>query len=175
MPFMTVPVAPLLSVLLLAMPFAPAAAQAAADAPAKVLVFDLELVDTSQEGPRPDHPAWLERVTAILRDGLRDGGRYDVTGVRDSAVAAEVPASVRLCNGCERDLGRRAGADIVVTGFIHKISSLILNMQIILRDVGSGDIVAVGNADIRGDNERSWQRGVEWLLRHRLLTGPADR
>lgn len=152
---------------------------AAAQAPAKVLVFDLELVDTSREPPDPDHAGRLERVTALLRDGLKDGG-YEVTGVRDSAVAAEVPASLYRCNGCERDLGRRAGADIVVTGFIHKISTLILNMQIIMRrtgdDTGDGGIVAVANADIRGDNERSWRRGVDWLLRHRLLAAPpSDR
>ncbi len=158
-------------------------APAAAQAPAKVLVFDLELVDTSREPPDPDHAGRLERVTALLRDGLTDGG-YEVTGVRDSAVAAEVPASLYRCNGCERDLGRRAGADIVVTGFIHKISTLILNMQIIMRRTGDGagdgtrdgEVVAVANADIRGDNERSWRRGVEWLLRHRLLAPPpSDR
>ncbi|MBB3265854.1 hypothetical protein FHW79_003487 [Azospirillum sp. OGB3] len=151
------------------------AAPAAAQAPAKALVFDLELVDTSREAPDPDHAARLERVTALLRDGLKNGG-YEVTGVRDSAVAAEVPASLHRCNGCERDLGRRAGADIVVTGFIHKISTLILNMQIIMRRTGDGEIIAVANADIRGDNERSWRRGVEWLLRHRLLAAPpSDR
>ena len=155
------------------------AAPAAAQTPAKVLVFDLELVDTSREPPDPDHAGRLERVTALLRDGLTDGG-YEVTGVRDSAVAAEVPASLYRCNGCERDLGRRAGADIVVTGFIHKISTLILNMQIIMRRTGDGgedgEIIAVANADIRGDNERSWRRGVDWLLRHRLLAAPpSDR
>lgn len=147
-------------------PFAPAMADTP---PAKVLVFDLELVDTSQEGPNPDHPRRLERVTALLRDGLKEEGRYAVTGVHDSAVSAEVPASLQSCNGCELDLGRRAGADIVVTGFIHKISTLILNIQITMRRVDSNEIVAVGNADIRGDNERSWRRGVEWLLRHRLM------
>ncbi|CAO3454603.1 hypothetical protein [Azospirillum argentinense] len=159
------------------------AVPAAAQAPAKVLVFDLELVDTSREPPDPDHAGRLERVTALLRNGLKDGG-YAVTGVHDSAVAAEVPASLYRCNGCERDLGRRAGADIVVTGFIHKISTLILNMQIIMRRTGDGggdgggdgDVIAVANADIRGDNERSWRRGVDWLLRHRLLaTPPSDR
>ncbi|ALJ38270.1 DUF2380 domain-containing protein [Azospirillum brasilense] len=155
------------------------AAPAAAQTPAKVLVFDLELVDTSREPPDPDHAGRLERVTALLRDGLKDGG-YAVTGVHDSAVAAEVPASLYRCNGCERDLGRRAGADIVVTGFIHKISTLILNMQIIMRRTGDGgedgEIIAVANADIRGDNERSWRRGVDWLLRHRLLAAPpSDR
>lgn len=152
--------------IVLALPFA----SAMANAPPKLLVFDLELVDTSQEGPQPDHPARLERVTALLRDGLREGGRYEVIGAHDSAVAAEIPPSLQSCNGCEVDLGRRAGADIVVTGFIHKISTLILNIQITMRRVSSNEIVAVGNADIRGDNERSWRRGVEWLLRHRLMT-----
>ncbi|OYD82135.1 hypothetical protein CHT98_22430 (plasmid) [Azospirillum brasilense] len=149
---------------------------ATAQDPVQVLVFDLELLDTSREVPDPDHPGRLERVTALLRDGLKDGEGYEVTGIRDSTVAAEVPAALHLCNGCELDLGRRAGADIVVTGFIHKISTLILNMQIIMRRTGDGEVVAVGNADIRGDNERSWRRGVEWLLRHRLLAAsPSDR
>lgn len=147
---------------------------AAAEEPAKVLVFDFELVDTSQEGLHPDHPGRLDRLTTLLRDGLNKDGRYAVTGVHDSAVAQATPASLQSCNGCELDLGRRAGADIVVTGFIHKISTLVLNIRITMRRVGTdgtgGDIVAAGIADIRGDNERSWRRGVEWLLRHRLLT-----
>ena len=109
-------------------------------------------------------------MTAVLRDGLAASGRYDVTTVRDTAVAAEVPASMRLCNGCERDLGRKAGADIVVTGVIHKISTLVLNVRIMMRDVGSGETVASGIVDIRGDNERSWRHGIEWMLRHRLPT-----
>ncbi|HYG90650.1 MAG TPA: DUF3280 domain-containing protein [Azospirillum sp.] len=160
----------LIAVLLAAILATPA--HVAADAPAKVLVFDLEIVDTSGEGTHPDHAGRLERMTAVLRDGLGRSGRYDVTAVRDSAVAAELPASVvRTCNGCELDLGRKAGADIVVTGFIHKISTLVLSLKIIMRDVGSGETVAIGIADIRGDNERAWRHGVEWLLRHRLATG----
>lgn len=154
-------------------------ASAAAEAPAKVLVFDFELVDTSQEGPDPDHPGRLDRVTALLSDGLKNGG-YEVTRARDSAVAADVPASLRSCNGCELDLGRRADADLVVTGFIHKISTLVMNIRITMRHVDTsgenGGVVAAAIADIRGDNERSWRHGVEWLLRHRLLTAsPSDR
>ena len=163
-------IAALLGLALAAAPVTPALAEESA----KVLVFDFELVDTSQEGLHPDHPGRLDRLTALLRDGLNQDGRYAVTGVHDSAVAQAIPASLQSCNGCELDLGRQAGADIVVTGFIHKISTLVLNIRITMRRVGTdgkgGDIVAAGIADIRGDNERSWRRGVEWLLRHRLLT-----
>jgi len=142
---------------------------ALAEPPVRVLVFDLELLDTSGEPSNPDHAGRLQRMTEVLRDGLAASGRYAVTGVRDSAVAAAAPASVHACNGCELELGRKAGAEIVVTGVIHKISTLILNVEIILRDTSSGAPVAVGVADIRGDNERAWRRGVDWLLRHRLL------
>lgn len=157
--------------MLLAMAFA-APAYAADGAPAKVLVFDMEIVDYSGEGANPDHAGRLQRMTGILRDGLKATGRYEVTAVGDSAVAAEVPAPIYACNGCELDLGRKAGADIVVTSVIHKISTLILNIRIILRDVGSGETIAQEIVDIRGDNERSWRHGVEWILRHRLTQHP---
>lgn len=155
----------MLGVMLMAAPV-----QAAAEAPLKVVVFDMEIVDTSGEGAHPEHAGRLRRMTDILADGLRATGRYEVVAARDSAVAGELPASIQSCNGCERDLGRKAGADIVVTSVIHKISSLILNERIMMREVNSGEIVASGLVDIRGDNERSWRHGVEWMLRHRLPT-----
>ncbi len=146
------------------------AGSAAMAAPAKILVFDMEIVDTSGEESNPEHAGRLERMTGLLREGLKASGRYEVIGVHDTAAAAEVPASMASCNGCELDLGRKAGADIVVTSFIHKISTLILNVRIMMRDSDTGETVAMGIADIRGDNERAWRRGVEWLLRHRLPT-----
>ncbi|CAO3429165.1 DUF3280 domain-containing protein [Azospirillum doebereinerae] len=145
---------------------------APAEPPARLLLFDLEILDTSGEGAHPDHAGRLERMTGVLRDGLAASGRYAVTLARESAVAAELPASVRSCNGCEVDLGRKAGAGIVATGVIHKTSTLILTVEIVLRGTGDGKPVALGVADIRGDNERSWRHGVEWLLRHRLLAPP---
>lgn len=136
----------------------------------RVVVFDMEIADTSGEGANPDHPARLRRMTDLLVDGLRASGRYQAQAARDTVIAAEIPPSVRACNGCERELARKAGADIVVTGVIHKISTLILNERIMMRDVNSGEVVASAIVDIRGDNERSWRHGVEWMLRHRLPT-----
>ncbi|NYZ14493.1 DUF3280 domain-containing protein [Azospirillum sp. RWY-5-1] len=141
---------------------------ARAEPAARVVVFDMEIADTSGEGAHPDHPARLRRMTDLLVEGLRATGRYQVQAARDSAIAAELPPSIRECNGCERELARRAGADIVVTGVIHKISTLILNERIMMRDVNSGEVLTSAIVDIRGDNERSWKHGVEWMLRHRL-------
>ncbi|HEY0835488.1 MAG TPA: DUF3280 domain-containing protein [Azospirillum sp.] len=144
------------------------AAEGAAEAPVRVLVFDLEITDTSGEGAHPDHAGRLDRMTGVLRDGLAASDELAVTRVRDTDLAAEVPAAVRFCNGCEIDLGRKAGAEIVVTGFIHKISTLVLSVRITMRRTSDGEPVAVGVADIRGDNERAWRHGVEWLVRNRL-------
>ena len=33
----------------------------------------------------------------------------------------------------------------------------------------SGKIIAAFNADIRGNNDKSWMRGLDWLLEHRIL------
>lgn len=145
---------------------------ALAEPPPRVLVFDLEITDTSGEGEHPDHAGRLQRMTAVLSDGLAASGRLAVTRIRDIPLASELPNAVRFCNGCEIDLGRKAGADIVVTGLIQKISTLVLSVQIIMRRTADGEPVAVGIADIRGDNERAWRHGVEWLLRHRLLPPP---
>jgi hypothetical protein len=144
------------------------AGPACAEPAPRVVVFDMEIADSSGEGVHPDHPARLRRMTDLLVDGLRATGRYQVQAARDTAIAAEQPPSIRDCNGCERELARKAGADIVVTGVIHKISTLILNERIMMRDVNSGDVLASAIVDIRGDNERSWKHGVEWMLRHRL-------
>lgn len=156
------------------LPALPAAA-APESAPARVLVFDLEIVDTSGEPPAPDHPERLRRTTAVLRDGLAASGPIAVVGIRDAVLngvpPSAVPASIRACNGCEIDLARAGGFDFVVTGAIHKISTLVLNARIIIREVGSGAVAAEGNADFRGDNERAWRHTVEWLLRHRLIPG----
>ncbi|AWK89350.1 DUF3280 domain-containing protein [Azospirillum thermophilum] len=146
----------------------PAGARAE-ERPARLLLFDVELLDSSGEGEHPDHAGRLKRVTDLMRTELESSGRYSVMPAGQSGAADAPPPSVAACSGCELDLGRRAGAAVVATGVIRKVSSLILSIDITLRNVEDGSVVARGVADIRGDNERSWRRGVDWLLRHRIL------
>ncbi|WP_042695911.1 DUF2380 domain-containing protein, partial [Azospirillum sp. B506] len=75
---------------------------------------------------------------------------------------------IRFCNGCERDIARSAGADLVVFGIVRKISSLILWIGVAVEDAGTGRMVTTARADIRGDTETAWSRGIGWLIDHRL-------
>ncbi|MGI9387195.1 MAG: DUF2380 domain-containing protein, partial [Methyloligellaceae bacterium] len=52
---------------------------------------------------------------------------------------------------------------------VQKVSNLILNINIIIRDTASSKITRVMSADIRGNTDESWIHGVKWLVRNRLL------
>ena len=48
---------------------------------------------------------------------------------------------LRACNGCELDLARSAGADLVLLGRFNKISTLIGSMSIAVEDARSGALL----------------------------------
>jgi Protein of unknown function (DUF2380) len=61
------------------------------------------------------------------------------------------------------------GAEFAITGTVQKVSNLILNFTVYVRDTNSGNPVAVMNADFRGNTDESWSRALGWLIRNRLL------
>jgi hypothetical protein len=69
------------------------------------------------------------------------------------------------CNGCDVDIGRALGADRTLTAWVQKVSNLILNINIQIRDVKSGRIVLTRSVDIRGNTDVSWLRGVRYMTR----------
>ncbi|NUA98221.1 DUF2380 domain-containing protein [Azospirillum melinis] len=136
-------------------------------ASARTLVLDLELEDSSGEAPSAEHAERLKRVSAELRHAL-DAKGYDVIGDAATDGLVSPGAAIRSCNGCERDIARAAGADLVVFGIVRKVSSLILWISVVVEDVGTGQAVTTARGDIRGDTETAWSRGVGWLVDHRL-------
>jgi len=42
-------------------------------------------------------------------------------------------------------------------------------MEIKVLSVETGKEMVRGTADIRGDNDRAWLRGMEWLVQHRIV------
>jgi hypothetical protein len=138
----------------------------------KAAVFDFELVDTSLEGEMLGASEAEARRIAMLSERLRDAlatrGDFDVLDigpVRDEAAKRNLQA----CGGCDRHLAAELGADVAVTGIVHKVSNLILNINLYMRDVESGGLMRGGSADIRSNTDESWTRGLDWLLEHRIF------
>ena len=61
------------------------------------------------------------------------------------------------------------GADLAITGVVQKVSNLILNINLYLRDVHTGRLIAAMSADLRGNTDESWSRTTSYLVRNRLL------
>lgn len=145
----------------------------AAATPRSIVVFDFELIDTSLEGsvngPRADEQARLKDVSERLRRRLAESGQVALADV--TPVAAEARANnLQACGGCDLRLARKVGAELALTGTVQKVSNLILNMNVYVRDVATGQAVAAASADFRGNTDESWTRALDWLVRNRLLT-----
>src|SRR6476620_595721 len=100
-------------------------------------IFDFELTDTSRENQLAphdaEHQARLALVTERLRMKLAGSGRFAVIDV--APVAKEARASnLQACGGCDMTLAQQVGAELAVTGMVFKVSNLILNMTIFVRD-----------------------------------------
>jgi uncharacterized protein DUF2380 len=155
------------ALLLLSAPIVPAFA-----AGRTVAAFDFELIDTSLEGavngPRADEQARLARIGEQLRRRLAESGQFSVVDI--TPVAAEARGTnLHSCSGCETRLAQRIGAELAISGTVQKVSNLILNMTISVRDAASGRLLAAMQADLRGNTDESWSRTVDWLVRNRLL------
>jgi hypothetical protein len=103
-----------------------------------------------------------------LRQLLRDSGRFSLVDI--TPIAHEAQASnLQACGGCDMRLAQRIGAELAITGTVQKVSNLILNMNIYVRDASSGATIAPMSADMRGNTDESWSRTLNWLVRSRLL------
>jgi hypothetical protein len=146
---------------------------AAAEPAVQAAVFDFELIDTSLEGEvagkRADEQRRLKLISDELRRQLSESGRYVVVDETAAAEAIAQAGYLHGCNGCEADIARALGADLAITGTVQKVSNLILNINIYLRDAQSGKPLGAMSADIRGNTDKSWSRGLSYLVRNRLL------
>ena len=82
---------------------------------------------------------------------------------RRRKTGSPMPATFMAANGCDATIARELGADQALTGLVQKVSNLILNINLYLRDSATGDLLNVMSADVRGNTDESWSRGVSWL------------
>ena len=144
----------------------------AAERPLPTLaVLDFELIDDTLDNNPETLTAQQKRLTLIseqLRKEFTDAGLYRVL---DNAPAAdyitELKAGQELhsCNSCELDIGKKLGADFVLTAWVQKVSNLILNINIEIKRVASGQTILNKSVDIRGNTDQSWSRGISYMVR----------
>jgi hypothetical protein len=154
-----------------------ASAVDAAAAPLKAAVFPFEFIDAGELSPTAAAPpapeaARLGKIGDLLKQRLEESGRYapvDLKGETDAIAASQ---ALRDCQRCADEIARAAGAEIAVVGYVQKVSNLILNINIRVSDAKTGQVVNAASADIRGNTDESWTRGIEWLVKNRLLAKP---
>jgi len=106
-------------------------------------------------------------ITGELAKELEGRGMYRVL---DRAPAAQMierlkaSHELRACNGCELDIGKALGAERIALCWVQKVSNLILNINVEVRNVASGETVYAKSVDIRGNTDEAWLRGVRRLV-----------
>ncbi|MGH8221961.1 MAG: DUF3280 domain-containing protein [Woeseiaceae bacterium] len=145
---------------------APLAAQ-----PKSLALMDFELIDEMRalitEPARREDERRLALISAELADALRRRGMYRLLQLAPVAPMIErlkASYALRACNGCEIDIGRALGAERIALCWVQKVSTLILNINMEVRDVATGASVYAKSVDIRGNTDESWLRGVRRLV-----------
>jgi hypothetical protein len=147
--------------------------QAGAAERPRLALFPFELVDSSLQGEvqgvDPADRARLAMIQDQLRAALAASGRYDLVDTAPAAAAIEHAGRLWSCNGCELGIARELDAELALVGWVQKVSNLILNLNVVVRDAATRAPVLAGSVDIRGDTDESWRHGMRYLIRHRLL------
>ncbi|HZA65571.1 MAG TPA: DUF3280 domain-containing protein [Geminicoccaceae bacterium] len=150
-----------------------AASMASAAEPARLAVFDFELIDTSLqgevEGVDPADAARLRMIETELREQLAASGRFALVDTAPAADQIDAAGWLWSCNGCEAPIARRLDADLALIGWVQKVSNLILNLNVVIRDTTTRERVFATSVDIRGNTDESWTHGIRYLLENRLL------
>jgi hypothetical protein len=141
--------------------------------PPRVAFFGFQLINTSPQPTTPEETQRIRMLDDMFQQKLDASGRFKIvsipSNVRDKIDAAP---EISNCNGCERDFAVEAGADWAAWGTVQKVSNLILNINVYMEDARANKMEFVKSVDIRGNTDESWQRGLDYMLRHYLFQEP---
>lgn len=144
-----------------------------AQAAPRAVVFDFELIDTSAEGDLRGKRADEQQRLALLGDHLRkqlsEKGAYEVVDASPVKAAVAKERALHDCNGCVERIAAPLGVEVAFIGYVQKVSNLILNVNVEIRDVKTGATVKRMSADIRANNDEAWLRGLQYLIDNRLM------
>ncbi len=140
--------------------------------PGSVAFFGMTFIDTSTEGAyngvRPDETERIQMIDAYIAEDLVTRGftLADLAPVQDVIDRTVNPAD---CNYCDVFMARDLGVEYSMVGEVQKVSNLILSMNIVVRDAAEGQYVKGMSVDIRGNNDKSWLRGIQYILKNNIF------
>lgn len=133
-------------------------------------VLDLEL-SGDLGGPEftAEHAARLRTESARLRGDLAATGLYRMVDMAPAQGTIDRLTSqqefLHDCNGCDLDVGRQLGADLVMVAWVDRVSGLILTLTYEIHDVKTSQIAARKSYDFRGDSDNAWNHAVDYMVR----------
>ena len=145
-----------------------AATTAAQAEPPKAAVFDFQLANLGAQEPTDADKARLGPLSDLLRKQLQDSGRYQIVSTAPVKDEVAKGADLRKCGGCAEEYARKLGAEVAITGEIQKVSNLILNINVYVKDLKASTPEKAYSVDIRGDNDTSFDHGVKYLVKNNL-------
>jgi hypothetical protein len=135
-----------------------------------VSIDDFIYIDTSNESiDQTDvHEKRLRAFMTALRDDVRADSRFELV---PSPCAPNCPIKGPALRD-RLSAASQAGAQILIIGGIHKMSTLVQLAQTAAIDTTSQHVVFKKFFTFRGDNDEAWQRAEHFVsedLRDRLL------
>jgi len=146
---------------------------AQADQPVKIAVLSAQLQN--------DHAAWVPTTDAerqrmvkiedIFKSMLEASGRYKFIPVNPS-IQQRIDKDQKMgaCAGCEIGYGKEIGVAQVAWIEVQKVSELILNINVYISSVDSGQPIFLKSVDLRGNTDESWQHSMKYLVQNYLLS-----
>lgn len=154
---------PMLAACLWLAPSQGRAEDGAAKAQGAIAVIDFDYVDTSGEerDQRKEHEARLAAFMAALRTDLARGAQFKVV------TPLCQPAPCSLTGTIMPNLlaaSRDAGADIIIIGGVHKMSTLVQWAKVEALDAKTGRVLFDKLFTFRGDTDDAWRRAEAFIF-----------
>jgi uncharacterized protein DUF2380 len=142
----------------------PACGQGGSKAPGTaVAVIDFEYIDTSGESrdQRGEHKTRLDVFMRSLKADLAERGGFRLV---TPACASDPCAPADLTGSKLVAAAREAGAEILLVGGVHKVSTLVQWAKVEAIDAGSGRMRFDRLFTFRGDTDEAWRRAEAFIV-----------
>lgn len=139
--------------------------------PPSAVVLDFDLLD-DHPNTEAEQQAALQRRLRQARDDverqLQERGLYRIVPLQGARALLDKLRNeqefMHRCEDCARQVGQQLDTDYAITGWVQKVSELILNLNIEIHDVRRKRVVLSKSVDMRGNNDESWRRAVRFLV-----------